>query len=106
MLWPQLFDSESNKWLVICQAVTLCRNLILLPLGHHFNSGIVFIEPLALLSGETLVHASNRNHYPLYLQHVYISKGFYPLKRKSVFVVKVLAQLFAALEIVTITAMD
>lgn len=57
MLWPQLFDSGSNKWLVICQAVTLCRNLILLPFGHHFNSGIMFIEPLALLSGETLAHA-------------------------------------------------
>lgn len=57
-LWPQLFNSGSNKWLLICQAVTLWINQILLPVGHHFNSGIMmFVQPRALLFGETLGHA-------------------------------------------------
>lgn len=72
--------------------LSLCGEIKLLPVGHHFNSGtVVFVQPPALLSCKT--HAWNMNHHPLYLYPIYISKDFYPTERKSAFVVvKVLAQ--------------
>lgn len=55
MLWPQMFDSGSNKELVICQAVTLWKNQILLPVGHHLSSGtMAFAQPVILLSVRSL----------------------------------------------------
>lgn len=49
MLWPQMFDSGSNKELVICQAVTLWKNQIVLPVGHHLSHRTMMFSQLLIL---------------------------------------------------------
>lgn len=70
MLWPQLFDSESNKQLVICQAVTLWKNQILLPVGHHLSSGaMVFAQPQSCFQWDPCLECKSSSSVSL--PHVY-----------------------------------